>query len=398
MATEIVSMQEIREGRPIQEMKGVDPIIRFEQSVGAVAMNLDLRPEEQLIDDGLNHPDPVIREHSLYQLVTQQRPGALRTVEQALFSDTDEQLRVNLMWLLEEMEQDTAKKLMLALREDKNHRVREWARVFAWEKGWAEDFRKAREAKHWPGRTFDETVFLHIRCHIYVRLSDSNDLWGHVLMSPQMLARIYGQALACPVVETRERQLVLSKTLKGLHADGTDHYEAFNFKGFTERSNALQGNFYFEAHTPRPFYLSGKADDPSEGVVENVTVPFAREGQWFLNDKMPIKGKPAIEYVRGRFQGWAYVNLDRIQREDGNFLFAGNSVLSTLHHPIVGPKTNTFLAGSFKGKVLDWDGDGVLDFNYLPSYATREGEIDSNLDNIPDVPGRHVCARGTSQG
>src|SRR5207247_1466447 len=124
------------------------------------------------------------------------------------------------------------------------------------------------------------------------------------------------------------------------------------------RKDRLQGNFYFEAHANRPFYLSGKADDASKGVVEDVTIPFAREGQWFLNENLKIKGQPAIEMVRGRFQGWAFVNLEEVMRNENKFLFPGNSVLGTLHHPVVGPLTNTFLAGTFKGKVLDWDGDG----------------------------------------
>ena len=79
--------------------------------------------------------------------------------------------------------------------------------------------------------------------------------------------------------------------------------------------------------------------------------------------------------------------------EGGEFLFPGNSVLSTLHHPEVGSLTNTFLAGSFKGKVLDWNNDGVLDLNYLQSPSTAKGEVDSNFDGIPDVPGMAVCSR-----
>jgi hypothetical protein len=135
----------------------------------------------------------------------------------------------------------------------------------------------------------------------------------------------------------------------------------------------------------------------SAGVVENVNVPFAREGQWFLNPNIQIDGKNAIEYVRGLFQGWAYVNLDRIVGDGGDFMFPGNSVLSTLHHPEVGQITNTFLFGGFKGKVVDWDNDGVLDLNYLPSHATAKGEIDSNLDGQPDIPGMMVCPRPFQQ-
>jgi hypothetical protein len=382
------------QGPSIHEVFGRDPIVRFEDILSRSAVELDLRTDEQLINDGRKHADPVIREYSLYQLVYRRGAAALPHVEAQLLEDSDAAVRVNLLWLLQEMRSDRCKSLALSLCHDKNARVQEWARVFSWEMGWnPQDFRRAKHAVYYPDKQFDETVFLHIKCHLFTRLSATNELWGHVYLSPQMLARVYGQAMACPVTETREHTLVLSKTLKGLHEDGSDHYEAFEFKGFTERKDRLQGNFYFEAHAPRPFYISGKADDASQGVVENVTIPFAREGQWFLNENLTIKGQPAIEFVRGRFQGWAYVNMDRVMQNGGEFLFPGNSVLSTLHHPVVGPMTNTFLAGTFKGKVLDWDGDGVLDFNYLDSHATRKGEIDSNLDGIPDAPGRSVCTR-----
>jgi hypothetical protein len=388
----ITVMHELRDGKPLEEIKGIDPIVRFERSVGAAAMELDLRGDDELMRDGRQHADPVMREYSLYQLMDRRGAQSLKTIEEALFEERDPQIRINLLWSLEEINSERCRDLATALLEDKDARVREWARVFCWEMGWTkQDFRHAKEARSWEGRLFDETLFLHIKSHLYVRLSPDNNLWGHVILSPQMLARVYGQALACPMIETRERELVLSKTLSGLHKDGSDHYESFLFKGFTERTSRDQGNFYFEAHAPRPFYLSGKADDASEGVVENVTVPFAREGQWFVNENLKLKGQPAIEYVRGRFQGWAYVNLDRVQREGGDFLFPGNSVLGTLHHPVVGPKTNTFLVGSFKGKVLDWDNDGVLDFNYLQAHATRQGEVDTNLDGVADVPGRSVC-------
>lgn len=392
MAQEKIPYEQLRQGN--EEIFGHDPIIRFEQKVANSAVELDLRTDEQLIRDAHHHADPVVREYSMYQLAHRRGVGALGEIEIGLHQEQDSQVRVNLLWLLLEIKSEKCKKLALSFRNDKDARVQEWARVFNWEMGWTtEDFRRARHAKYYADRQFDETVFLHIKCHLYTRLSPTNDLWGHVYLSPQMLARVYGQAMACPVTETREHTLVLSKTLKGLHSDGSDHYESFEFKGFTERKDRLQGNFYFEAHAKRPFYLSGKADDASKGVVEDVTIPFAREGQWFLNENLKIKGQPAIEMVRGKFQGWAYVNLDEVMNNGGDFLFPGNSVLGTLHHPVVGPLTNTFLAGSFKGKILDWDGDGELDFNYLESHATRKGEIDSNLDGIPDAPGRSVCLR-----
>ncbi len=368
-----------------------DPTTRFEDMIARVAINLEKRTDEQLIQDARTLPDAALREHALYQYLARNGAEALPVIEQALQEDTDTDLRINLLWALEWLESPQCAKVGLSLLNDRDHRVREWARVFAWEMGWSDkDFRYARDFQHIQGRTFDQTIYLHICCNIYIKLGESNDMWGHLLVSPQMLKRVFGQALACNNMKTRDDEVVVAKTLNGLNPDGSSHYESFLFRGFTELANPLQGNFYFETQTKRPIFLSGKANDPSQGVVDNVIVPFARQGQWFLNENIKVDGRMAIEYVRGLFQGWSYVNLERIENSGGDFFFPGNSILSTLHHPVVGPKTNGFINGRFKGKVVDWNGDGVLDLNHLPAYTTKLGEIDSNLDGIPDEPERHV--------
>lgn len=368
-----------------------DPTTRFEDMIALAAISLEDRSNEQLLKAARENSDPALREHALYQYLARNGVKALPAVRQALFEDTDTDLRINLLWALEWLESDECSKIGLALLDDPDHRVREWARVFAWEMGWtSQDFRRAREFKHHEGRTFDQTIYLHITCNLYIRLGAGNDMWGHLLISPQMLKRVFGQALACNNMATRDDEVVVAKSLDGLNADGSGHYETFLFKGFTELTNPLQGNFYFETQTNRPIFLSGKANDPSQGVVENVTVPFARQGQWFLNEHIEVKGRKAIEYVRGLFQGWSYVNLERIENSGGEFFFPGNSILSTLHHPVVGKLTNSFVNGRFKGKVVDWDGDEIIDLNHLPAYATTRGEVDSDLDGIADEPGRHV--------
>jgi hypothetical protein len=368
-----------------------DPTTRFEDMIARVSVNLEKRTDSELIRDGRNLPDPAFREHALYQYLARNGAEALPVIREAIFEDPDTDLRVNLLWALEWLHSEECKPIGIALLNAADHRVQEWARVFAWEMGWTDkDFRRAREFKHHEGRTFDQTIYLHITCNIYIKLGPSPDMWGHLLLSPQMLKKVFGQALACNNMQTRDDEVVVAKTLCGLNADGSNHHEAFLFRGFTELTNPLQGNFYFETQTKRPIFLSGKANDPSDGVVEDVTVPFARQGQWFLNDDIRVKGRKAIEYVRGLFQGWSYVNLERIENSGGDFFFPGNSILSTLHHPVVGPKTNGFVNGRFKGKVVDWDGDGIIDLNYLPAHATTKGEVDSNLDGIPDEPGRHV--------
>jgi hypothetical protein len=370
-----------------------DPTVRFEDMVAKAAVSLEERSDEQLVRDGRHLEDPALREHALYQYLWRNGAEAVPAIRRALREDLDTDLRVNLLWSLEWLPAAECREVGLEFLNDADHRVREWARVFAWEMGWTgKDFRRPRRFKHYPGRTFDQTIYLHITCNLYVKLGGGNDQWGHLLISPQMLKRVFGQALACNNMETRDDEVVVAKTLCGLNSDGSDHYEAFLFRGFTELTDPHQGNFYFETQTERPIFLSGKANDVSEGVVDRVVVPFARQGQWFLNEDMVVKGRKPIEYVRGLFQGWSYVNLERIENSGGNFFYPGNSILSTLHHPVVGPKTNAFINGRFKGKVVDWDGDGDLDLNYLPAHATRWGEVDSDLDGIADEPGRHVSA------
>lgn len=368
-----------------------DPTIRFEDMIGRSSISMEERSDEELIAAARGHDDPARREHALYQYLERNGGLALPEIRRSLLEDPDTDLRVNLLWALEWLPDDECARLCRSFLDDADHRVREWARVFAWEKGWVrDDFRTKRPFRHHTGRSFDETIYLHIVCRMYIRLTESNDKWGMLLISPQMLKRVFGQALACNNMETRDREVVVAKSLAGLNQDGSDHYESFLFRGFTELTDPLQGNFYFETQTKRPIFLSGKANDTSKGVVEDVTVPFAREGQWFLNEDIEVKGRKAIEYVRGLFRGWSYVNLARIEASGGDFFFPGNSILSTLHHPEIGPKTNGFITGRFKGKVVDWDGDGVIDLNYLPAHATPRGEVDSDLDGIPDAPGRHV--------
>jgi hypothetical protein len=276
---------------------------------------------------------------------------------------------------------------------DPDPEVAEWSTLFRSELQTGDPTFDNRDCRLTPGRTFDEAIYLLIHCDLYIRLDASNRTWGKLSLSPQGLARVYGEAHACPNVATRERQLVIAKTIAGLHGDGTPHMDNYLFRGFTERTREDRGNFYFESHVPRPFFLSGHADDVSMGVKDS-HIGFMREGCWHLENRFQVKGNSAIRYVRGRFQGWGYCNLERmIGRPLDQILLPGNAILSTLHDPVAGPLTNTFIHGTFKGKLNDWDGDGYIDLNSRNVYSTAEGELDTNMDGIPDEPGVACCTR-----
>lgn len=363
----------------------------FAHRLDRIAARLDARPREELRHRALHHPDPVVREQALYEYADRNEADAIELLSEAVRRDSDREVRWDSLWAIEKVGGVRAIQALREFERDADPEIAEWAALFIGELQAGDPVFDKRDYRYTPGRTFDETIYLLIHCDLYIRLDSSNQRWGKLSLSPQGLARVYGQAHACPNVETREHKLVIAKTISGLHADGSVHMDNYLFRGFTERSREDRGHFYFESHVQRPFYVSGRADDPSEGVKDS-HIGFMRCGCWHLDSRFKVKNAAAIRYVRGQFQGWGYVNLQRVAGLPlERVLLPGNAILSTLHDPVVGPLTNAFISGTFKGKLNDWDGDGRIDLNSRDVFSTAEGELDTNQDGVPDEPGLACC-------
>jgi hypothetical protein len=363
----------------------------FGFSLDRIALRLDQRSEVELAKVALTHADPVMREQALFEYADRNAADAVELLCQAVEHDRDRKVRWNTLWALEKLGGLSGIQALRRYQKDADPEIAEWSTLFTSELETSEPAFDNRDCRFTPGRTFDETIYLLIHCDLYVRLDPTNRVWGKLTLAPQALARIYGDAHACPNVATRERQLVIAKTISGLHKDGTPHMDNYLFRGFTERTHPRRGNFYFESSVERPFFVSGHADDTSKGV-QDARIGFNRSGCWFLEPRFQVKGSDAIRYVRGRFQGWGYFNLEKLVGASlEHILVPGNAILSTLHDPIAGPLTNVFISGTFKGKLNDWDGDGRIDLNSRNVYSTVEGELDTNMDGIPDEPGVSCC-------
>jgi len=363
----------------------------FGYALDKVAIRLDNRTNEELRHAARHHPDPAMREQALFEYADRDHADAMELLRDAVRDDTNREVRWDALWAIEKLGGPRAIATLREFLADADPEIAEWSKLFISELQTGDPAFDDREASYTPGRTFDETIYLLIHCDLYVRLDNTNTHWGKISLAPQGLARIYGQAHACPNVATRERQLVIAKTISGLHADGSPHCDNYLFRGFTDRTKRDRGNFFFESLVPRTFFKSGQADDPSAGTTQ-ANIGFARYGTWHLDPKFQVHDEAAIRYVRGRFQGWGYVNLDNIAGKSiEEVLTPGNGVLSTLHNPETGPMTNAFILGTFKGKLNDWDGDGVIDLNSRDVYSTVDGEIDSNQDGVADEAGRTCC-------
>jgi HEAT repeat protein len=363
----------------------------FGYALDAAAIRLDGRTSEELVDAAFTHQDAMMREQALFEYADRNEGDAIAVLADAARRDRDRQVRWAALWATEKLGGVGAATALREFTDDDDPEIAEWATLFANELRTGDPAFDSRECRSTRGRTFDETIFLLIHCDLYVRLKDDNTLWGKLSLAPQGLARVYGQAHACPNVATRERQLVIAKQIDGLHSDGTPHIDNYLFRGFTDRTRADRGSFFFESQVKRPFYVSGHADDASQGV-RDTHIGFMREGCWYLEPRFPIGDAAAIRYVRGRFQGWGYVNLERVAGKPiEEMLTPGNAILSTLHDPVAGPLTNAFILGTFKGKLNDWDGDGHIDLNSRNVYSTLDGEIDTDMDGVPDHPGSTCC-------
>lgn len=369
----------------------------FAHALDRIALRIDGRTNSELREAALNHADPMMREQAVFEYADRNVPDALAFISEIVRRDADQEVRWNSLWAIEKLGGVEAIQALREFVKDSDPEIAEWAGLFINELQTGEPAFDNRASRYTAGRTFDETIHLLIHCDLYIRLEPSNQLWGKLTLAPQSLARIYGQAHACPNAKTRERQLVIAKCIKGLHKDGSLHVDNYLFRGFTERTRTDRGNFYFESSVDRPFFLSGRADDTSEGVHDG-HVAFMREGCWYLDNRYKIPtdgvegGVDAIRYVRGRFQGWGYTNLSKLQGKSlEEILVPGNGVLSTLHDPVTGPLTNVFIAGTFKGKLNDWNRDGLVDLNSRDVYSTTEGELDTNMDGIADEPGVSCC-------
>jgi hypothetical protein len=363
----------------------------FGYALDRASIRLDGRTSDELVDVGLNHADPMMREQALFEYADRNEGDAIAVLAEAAARDRDQQVRWAALWAIEKLGGVGAASALRRYTGDDDPEIAEWATLFSSELRTGDPAFDARDCRSTPGRTFDEAIFLLIHCDLYVRLSDDNTRWGKLSLAPQGLARVYGQAHACPNVATRERQLVIAKRIDGLHADGSPHIDNYLFRGFTDRTISDRGSFFFESLVQRPFYVSGRADDPSAGV-EDCRIGFMRQGCWHLEPRFKIGDADAIRYVRGRFQGWGYVNLARVAGKPiEEMLTPGNAILSTLHDPVAGPLTNAFILGTFKGKLNDWDGDGHIDLNSPDVFSTVDGEIDTDMDGIPDHPGSTCC-------
>ncbi|MGJ0535592.1 hypothetical protein [Methylocystis sp.] len=182
--------------------------------------------------------------------------------------------------------------------------------------------------------------------------------------------------------------LIIEKRIKELHPDGTDHYEIYKFRGATFKITETLSHHVYNGVGHHTFFPGGKVEDPTErDPIGDVVVGAARTAATIrVPAPLALAGSQrafsvaskAVESVRGIYMGLAYTNVERLISQ-GMKIGPGEVQLIDPHHPKVGNLTNTFLSGTFKGKLSDLDGDGLLDVNTERCHGTTDGYLDYYL-------------------
>ncbi len=358
----------------------------FRAALEKVSDRLDTRADKELIRAMREAPTAVLREQAIFEYADRHRADATAVLSKLAADETDPRVRIDTLWALSKFGGKDAAPVIKAALADDNPEIREWAGIFHEELGLGDVGFPARQIQRYPDRLFDQSIPLHILCNIYVKMDDGS--WVKGVLSPLKIEQVFGKCHANPRVATREHELILTKRMEDYYPDGSAHYETFRFKGLTERTDRMTANFAFIANEERPFFRSGQVGDISAGVLDG-DVNFLRVGQWKLDENIPIGDDYAIRYVKGNFMSWGYVAAAQLlddDNRDGDPVDAGE-MMRAVASDAGGYYCNAFVAGTWKGKIADENGDGILDLNYPQSICTLAGLLDQDGNGKADGPG-----------
>ena len=366
------------------DASSMDPTERFDFShpFRLGIQRFDPRSDQQLREVISDHPLGLERERAAWEYADRHGSGALDILTKVAQNDSDASIRISALWALQKFCCEPGVEAIQWSLHDHNAEVRDWARLLIRETlGQEAGEVETRIFVYDESNPFDQTMPLLIAG--YARMIVPSMGWVQATLSPQWFESIMGRVMACTRESTFDTDLVIEKRISKYHSDGTDHFEIYKFRGFTHHLTANICHHQYEAQTQHTFYPSGKVEDFSATPLRDVRASIGRAATTVRIGDPDKSHRKVVQSVRGRYMGAAFVNLERVLA-NGMTLGAGEVQLSTFHHPIVGPITNTFLFGSFKGKLSDLNDDGCLDVNTERCHGTINGELDRDLDGIAD--------------
>jgi hypothetical protein len=343
----------------------------------------DSRNDNELREVAEGHDSPLERERALWEFADRRAEQSLAFVDHVIGTETSRDVRIGALWLALRAAGAESLSVLKKFSSDADPEVADFARVLASDITGVAPTRVYSAAEVEETGYFDQTVPLVIGGKVVIMMPGVGAV--RAVLSPLWFDSILGRVLACTNVDTFRTELTIEKELKGLHADGSAHYEIFPFRGLSVEydGNNLEHNYL--SSTLRPFHPSGFV-----GKGEKVDVPVSLERVALTNladqgdveihgsgaraDRLRAAPMPFVQSVRGRYCGWAAVNLEHAF--DNGTVGAGDVQLSNPTDPIAGPMTNAKLYGMFRGKSGDYTGKGRYTLNAIKCHGRPDGTID----------------------
>lgn len=364
-------------------IRSVDPSerIEFSRPPERCAMRFDTRSDAHLVEVAVDHPSTLERERALWEYADRHADAALPLLQRAVASDPSAAIRSSTLWAIQKFAGRCGTSTIAAAFDDESPEVQDWARLLIREIGEANAETLRRPTKYSDTNPFDQTLPLLIAG--YARLYMPAAGWVQATLSPQWFESIMGRVMACTMEKSFESDLIIEKCISGYHSDGSNHYEGYKFRGFTTQLSDAVAYHQYDGEGRHTFYPSGKVEDSSQPPFDDMIVNMNRAALTVRVGDPDSPSKRIVQSVRGRYMGSAFINPGRIIA-NGMVIGPGEVQLCNANHPGAGMLTNTHLAGTFRGKLSDLDGDGFLDVNTEACHVTTAGLLDADLDGTAD--------------
>jgi hypothetical protein len=373
------------------EFRDPAEFLEFSKPPSENFLRFDRRSNIELFEVARSHDSDIERERAIWELGDRLRTDGVSAIADLLRLEADSSIRRAGLWLLQKLSGHTAAAAIESFMRDDDAEVRSWATLLLDEAGSLDISRpEPRPGKFDEDNPFDQTLPLLISGYAQTHVRGLG--WVQVTLSPKWFELIMGRVMACTQAKTFESDLVIEKCMKEFHGNRSDHYEVYKFRGVTFHPQPRVAHHVYSGISEHAFYPSGKVGDHSQGKIDDVVVGAARAAQTVAvaspleraeTERQRMVFGRAVQSVRGRYYGTAFVNVERLM-QNGMKIGEGEVQLTDVHHPVVGPLTNTFLCGSFKGKLSDLDGDGCVDVNTQRCHGTVDGKLDFALLGHPN--------------
>ncbi|GET41980.1 HEAT repeat domain-containing protein [Microseira wollei] len=386
------------------EVTSMDPAERLEFSRPSRAgiQRFDTRNDDDLREVIFDHVLSMERERAVWEYADRNKIEALSLLREVAKKDSDPSIRWSTLWAIQKFTGLHGKDTIAESLSDEHPEVRDWAKLLLREiSGVLEGEADTREAKFDQTNPFDQTLPLLIAG--YARVLVPGLGFVQATLSPQWFESIMGRVMACTVEKTFNTDLVIEKKIAKYYLSEKEHYEIYKFGGLTQELDKHIAHHQYQCMSRHTFFPSGKVGDISVEPIDDLDVILNRVAETEAISTSTIQVNLAtkaaypeaspssqrtqpskiVRSVRGKYMGFGYANLKQIISNEMK-IGPGEVQLSSPHHPVVGALTNTFLFGTFKGKLSDLDDDGYLDINTEPCHGTVNGELDYGLTLKPN--------------